>query len=133
MLKRTGFTLIELLVVITIIAILATIGLLYYSNFQKSARDARRQSDLKLIQSALEQYHADALSYPSLNNFVSPLSYNGKTYLTTIPNDPKSTQTYLYEVKDLGSSYCLYANLEIQNQQSDPGCSTPGYYGVTKP
>lgn len=137
LMHNKGFTLIELLVVIVIVAILSTIGIVYYGNFLKNSRDAKRQSDLKFIQSALEEYHADALSYPSQSNFVSPLTYNGKTYLTTIPNDPKNTQTYLYEIKDSGKNYCLYANLERTNVPNGDSACNPlpaGYnYGVTKP
>jgi len=64
---RRGFTLIELLIVISIIALLSLIGLVAYSEFLKTARNNKRLSDLKLIQSALEDYHADQLYYPYLN------------------------------------------------------------------
>lgn len=49
-----GFTLIELLVVISIIAILAVIGIALFSGAQARARNARRRSDVKTIVSALE-------------------------------------------------------------------------------
>ena len=49
-----GFTLIELLVVITIIGILAGIGLNSFQSSQKKSRDATRKSDLRQISHALE-------------------------------------------------------------------------------
>ena len=49
-----GFTLIELLVVITIIAILATIGVTIFSGAQKVARDAKRRGDIDVIAKAME-------------------------------------------------------------------------------
>lgn len=49
-----GFTLIELLVVISIIAILATIGIAVFSGAQAQARDARRKADLASIAKAVE-------------------------------------------------------------------------------
>jgi len=52
-----GFTLLELLVVVTIIAILAGIGLSNYTRSLSRGRDAKRRADLKSIQSALEQYY----------------------------------------------------------------------------
>lgn len=53
-LPQKGFTLIELLVAIAIIAILSTMGIVYFANSQKNARDARRRSDVDAIANALE-------------------------------------------------------------------------------
>ncbi len=52
-----GFTLVELLVVMTIIAILAAVGLGNYTRSLSRGRDANRRSNLKTIQNALEQYY----------------------------------------------------------------------------
>lgn len=49
-----GFTLIELLVAISIIAVLAVIGLTFFTTAQKNARDARRRSDIDSVSKALE-------------------------------------------------------------------------------
>ncbi len=97
-----GFTLIELLVVITIIAILTSIGFVSYIDFSKRGRDAKRQSDMATVQSAMQQYNSDTGYYP-LNgvncsngtykidcSLVSP--DGSKTYLTKIPKDPLATQ-----------------------------------------
>ncbi len=156
--KRSGFTLIELLVVISIIAILATIGLLSYTNFMKNSRDSKRQSDLKMIQSALESYHADQIYYPYSDSVISGSSLTNatggvlttasKTYLTTVPSDPTGTASYSYKsyksdktdcpAASAGDciSYCLFAKIErIPPPSSDQGCTpTDGYtYGVTRP
>jgi prepilin-type N-terminal cleavage/methylation domain-containing protein len=57
--KIKGFTLIELIVVMAILAII-TGGLLgNFVNSQKKGRDARRRSDLKQVQNALEAYAND--------------------------------------------------------------------------
>ncbi len=53
-----GFSLIELLVVITIIGLLASVGLTSYTRAQERARDAKRQSDLISLKNALEIYYA---------------------------------------------------------------------------
>lgn len=147
--KRFGFTLIELLIVISIIAILVLIGLATYSLFLKSARDAKRQSDLKFIQSALQEYHGDQKFYPlsggSCTSYGSlaidcPLKDPGgnKTYLNKIPKDPSfNGPQYLYEAK-VGSStscdntlvncnnYCLWTRLENnpQSVQLSANCPT---------
>jgi prepilin-type N-terminal cleavage/methylation domain-containing protein len=60
-----GFTLIELLVAIAIIAIISTIGLVSYSKAQELARDGKRKTDLKAVQTALALYHQANGVYPS--------------------------------------------------------------------
>ncbi len=139
--KKSGFTLIELLITISIIGILSTIGIVSYLTFSKNARDAKRQSDLKFIQSALEQYHADQIYYPV--QLISPLSFGSKTYMTQVPSDPISNTStpYKYEQRNCNTSgancasYCLFANMENTPPASDPGCSPSGNYdyGVTRP
>ena len=143
---KQGFTLVELLIVITIIAILTIIGIVNYSSFNRSARDSKRQSDLKIIQSALEAYHADKIYYPASIPSVGQFAAGNKIYLNEVPEDPlKPRQFYHYVAKDdTGSSctgdsctkYCLYAKLEDRVPDSDDGCSPsdPSYnYGVTRP
>lgn len=124
-----GFTLVELLVVVAIIAILATVGVSTFSNLQKNARDAKRQSDLAIVQSVLEQYRADQNFYPSSLSFGSALtSPNGqRTYIAALPqdsqvSDPEDVHQYHYvaaptscdnSTQDkLCVDYCLDANLE---------------------
>mgnify|MGYP002363304913 CR=1 FL=1 len=51
--KRPAFTLIELLVVITIMIVLMSIGIASFSSDGKSARDAKRRSDLETIRQAM--------------------------------------------------------------------------------
>lgn len=52
--KSSGYTLIELMVVITIIAILAIIGLSLYVNAQKNARDGIRSTELGSLARSIE-------------------------------------------------------------------------------
>ncbi|MBT3853722.1 prepilin-type N-terminal cleavage/methylation domain-containing protein [bacterium] len=61
-LQRTklGFTLIELLVVITIIGILATGATSVYTSQIQKARDSTRITDIKAVQSGVEQEYQDA-------------------------------------------------------------------------
>ncbi len=61
---KKGFTLIELLVVIAIISVLSSIVLSQLNEARAKARDARRISDLKSIQTALELYRTENGEYP---------------------------------------------------------------------
>src|SRR3989338_5224148 len=134
--KRNAFTLIELLITISIIAVLTVIGFASFTTFLKNSRDAKRQSDLKFIQTALEQYFADQKYYPlTVNSSQSLSSPSGnRTYLSTVPSDP-SGGGYLYEGYKCDSTnefckstkplctdittcsrYCIYAKVENFNQ-----------------
>lgn len=145
-----GFTLIELLITITIIAVLSAIGLVAYGAFLKASRDARRQSDLKFIQSALEDFHSDQLYYPALLTTDSPLQFvspsRTKIYLNKIPKDPLPPFEYSYSATGAGcnsdypqncTSYCLYAHMERLTSHTDDPAKCPtgdiNNYGVTRP
>lgn len=108
---KLSFTLIEILVSATIIALLATVGLVSYVSFSQQSRDARRKADLEQIRTALEMYRSNVGSYPTLITFGGSLTYDSDVYLQKIPQDPKpSSRTYYYS----GSSadYTLGAGLE---------------------
>lgn len=62
--KQKGFTLIELLVVIAIIGLLSTLAVVALNSARMKSRDARRLSDVKQIQTALELYYNDQGEYP---------------------------------------------------------------------
>ena len=62
--EKKGFTLIELLVVIAIIGLLATLSVVALNNVRERARDSRRMSDIKQIQTALELYYNANDGYP---------------------------------------------------------------------
>lgn len=64
--KQKGFTLIELLVVIAIIGLLSTLAVVALTSARAKARDAKRISDVKQIQTALELFFADGgQKYPA--------------------------------------------------------------------
>lgn len=63
--KYAGFTLIELLVVISIIGILSSLAVVSLNNARVKARDAKRVSDIKQVQTALELYLSDKDGYPA--------------------------------------------------------------------
>ncbi len=56
---------IELLVVIAIIGILSTLAIVSLNSARARARDAKRVSDIKQVQTSLELYFADKNGYPA--------------------------------------------------------------------
>jgi prepilin-type N-terminal cleavage/methylation domain-containing protein len=62
---KKGFTLIELLVVIAIIAILSTVVMTGLNSARAKGRDAKRLSDIKSLQKALDLYYDTCGGYPA--------------------------------------------------------------------
>jgi len=94
-----GFTLIELLVVIAIIGLLSTMAVVALNNARQKARDAKRVSDIKQIQTALELFFNDASSYPTIGSVASAgaIAYSGTTYMAVVPSNPTPNGTaYTY-------------------------------------
>lgn len=141
--RQTGFTLIELLVVIAIISILATFLMANFIGIRQRGRDGNRKSNLYSLQSALELYRSDEGLYPfpALAACGQALSSaGGAVYMTKIPCDPLTKNSYTYASTD-GVSYTLIACLENQDdseKDSDAlyelsGCSTPASFTLTNP
>ena len=88
---RAGFTLIELMIVMSLIVILASIGLALYGNSVTRAKEATLKEDLFRMRDAIDQYYADKNKYPaSLDELVS------EKYLRALPIDPftQSAETW---------------------------------------
>ena len=78
-----GFTIIELLVVMTIIVVLATIGLTQYRRSVIFAKESVLHEDLFRMRDAIDQYYADKNQYPSgLEALVA------EGYMRAVPKDP---------------------------------------------
>jgi general secretion pathway protein G len=91
-LSGAGFTLVELLIVISLISILAAMGLVQYKNSVISTRESVLKTDLFRMRDAIDQYYADKGKYPSaLDSLVS------EGYMRKIPEDPmtKSSDSWV--------------------------------------
>lgn len=93
--KQKGFTLIELLVVIAIIGLLSTLAVVALNNARAKSRDARRLSDVKQMQTAMELYFNDCGSYPASTTPGGTIAQNDGTctgtvtYMAVVPNNPQ--------------------------------------------
>lgn len=136
--NKSGFTLVELLVVITIIAILAAVGLTVYKGAEKHGRMAKRIEDLKAIQVALELYYANNKTYPKTAD--TPVTWRSEcdgwkpvdlatngvvpnlvpTYMVAFPSDPamdtgNNKNCYLYASDGIDYKVLDYRVTEIKN------------------
>ena len=124
--NKKGFTLIELLVVIAIIGLLSTLAVVALGSAREKARDSKRLSDLKQVQTALELYYTDANAYPISTTAVNLGAGNfaclnstgfaaagcANAYMGVVPTDPQTTGTYVYTSSADGKTYTIAATLE---------------------
>ena len=111
--RSRGFTLIEVLVVLTLIVVLASMGMTQYRNSVTRAEEAVLKENLFRMNDAIDQYYADKNKWPSdLAELASagyireipidPMTKSKDTWTTTQaepdPNNPAS-QVGIYSVK----------------------------------
>jgi general secretion pathway protein G len=106
--SNRGFTLIELLVVITLIVVLASMGMASYQNSVQRSREAVLREDLFRMRDAIDQYYADKNKYPqSLADLVTD------KYLRVIPKDPMTNSA--------DSWTTVPAEVDASNPAAEPG------------
>ncbi len=89
-----GFTMIELLIVLTLVVILASLGMVQYRNSVRRAQEAVLKENLFRMRDAMDQFYADKNKWPGdLSELVS------EGYIREIPEDPftKSKDTWRTE------------------------------------
>ncbi len=99
--KTSGFTLVELMVVISIIAILAVIGVTVFSGAQGQARDGQRLSEINSLGKAIEAAKdpTQSIVLPSAVNspITGPYRYDSSVFKADFPSgsgiqDPQSSK-----------------------------------------
>ena len=148
LISEKAFTLIELLIVISILGVLATIGLVAFRSAQFRGRDAQRKSDLKQISSALELYFSDYGRYPTSSSGLimgcpsttqsacnwgsGPFWDQKTTYFKVVPKDPANSQNYYYKADSTAQKFQLFAHLEnsqdincLPNLSGKSDCAAP--------
>jgi len=135
--KRLGFTLIELLVVVSIIALLSTAGLIALRTAQRAGRDAKRISDMRSVQNALEIYFNRSGSYPQVFTWAELQAELALVGISSVPNDPiytGSEASYLYApapaVGGSANNYVLRARLELTDNRALLNDADGTLYGV---
>lgn len=138
--KTRGFTLVEMIVVVSVIAILASMGMFGYMQAGKKSRDIDRQADLKTLKVAVELYKQKNGRYPAGCN--GPGAWSGQIgttyacsggsgqyivglapgYIRFLPQDKRLNGTnsgYAYYVNALGTSYKMIAYRSVESEVVD--------------
>ena len=107
-LTSAGFTLIEVLIVITLIVVLASMGMASYTNSVRRSREAVLKEDLFRMRDAIDQYYADKNKYPqALADLVT------EKYLREIPKDPMTNSADTWTT--------VPAEVDAANPAAEPG------------
>lgn len=138
-----AFTLIELLVVIAIIGVLSSVILASLNTARGRARDAKRESDLHSVQTALELYYSANNSYPlAISNWNTECSgWNHTTsnnvapglvpsYISQFPSDPamisaSNQNCYLYISNGTSYKFIDYNAVDATNPGAAPALVDP--------
>jgi len=132
--NKKGFTLIELLVVIAIIGLLSTLAVVSLNNARGKARDARRVSDVKAIQTAFELYKND--NNDTLEGIAGVLNWAAiGTELTNylpagLPTDPANSADWFYTICVDASMGNFVVGATLENNPPAPGLTTEAWTGA---
>lgn len=105
--KKNRFTLIEIMFVVTILVILIGIGMVAGSKIMRKSADTQINSELKMIQSAIEVYKVKNQVYPDKDNIVNEvmdlkvITINGSQFIDPYDEEYK----YLIDVNGFMKVY----------------------------
>jgi len=106
----SGFTLIEVLIVLTLVVVLAGIGLATYTTSIQRSKEAVLKEDLFRMRDALDQYNADKGHWPvDLTSLVSD------GYMRQVPKDPLTDSAETW--------HTVMSDIDASNPTSTPGVS----------
>ena len=103
-----GFTLIEVLIVLSLIVVLAGMGLATYTTSIRRSKEAVLHEDLFRMRDAIDQYYADKGHYPA---DLPALVADG--YMRTVPKDPLTVSTDTWQL--------VMSEVDAANPNASPG------------
>ena len=117
---QAGFTLTELMVVLFIIGLLSTIVLINVLPSQDRAMVTKARADIATLESAIETYRLDNLTYPSgadglealrtaPASLADPSRYPRGGYIRSLPSDPWGRPYQLAVPAPTGAPFAVYS------------------------
>jgi prepilin-type N-terminal cleavage/methylation domain-containing protein len=108
--SQKGFTLVELLVAVTIVVIMATIGLVIYSQVQVGIRDTKRVADINNLSQVMETHYNNEAGSGCSGGLVGTYCKMSNDYFQNgvVPVDPRNGTT---NCKGGTCKYCVLSAL----------------------
>ncbi len=148
--SQSGFTLIELLVVIAIIGLLSTLAVVALNSARQRSRDAKRVSDIRQVQTALELGFSETNNYPVgsavalggastkvLCNVANAATFQatsagcGTIYMGLVPTNPTPNGAdYVYTSASASGAYSITFTLEGATGQLAAGTNCANQNGI---
>ena len=101
--NKKGMSLIEIMIVVAIVGILMVVVIPNYRRIQEQSNVAKAKSELRSLQTAVENYYVHNGSYPAALNDVTSATPN---IVSSIPDDVfASSGTYGYDRGGTGDYY----------------------------
>ena len=84
--NRKGFTLIEMLVVVAIVGLLSSVVVVGVGGARQKARDAKRVSDVRQIQTWFESNYTTSYQLPGVSDPIPQSDPSGAAYAVCVIN-----------------------------------------------
>jgi len=117
------------MVVVGILGSIATVSTAQMEDHLPAARDAQRKANVRQVQTALNLYYDDNLTYPiTISNEPTVESWQmikgfleneNKMYMPEVPEDPLNTDEYVFTYWSDGQKF------KINYETEDPEDSSP--------
>jgi general secretion pathway protein G len=113
---QRAFTLFELLLVAAILGVIAALAIPGYGQYKEQVKITQAKTDIVIIESAIERYHANHLAFPDtlaqagvggmLDPWGNPYQYLN---IATVTNKTKNDIRKDHKLHPLNSDYDLYS------------------------
>lgn len=129
--SKSGFTLIEVTITVAILAIIATITVVAYTQVQTNTRNSTRKGNVAIITESLEQYYTKNGEYPSVRSLVNNYPDNTGAVVASklgidintlvMPKMPSGTTNALTSAASPTNNYIAYI---AQSEVNNTSCQT---------